>query len=169
MADEKTSTFEETKWWIDRGPVKEREKAGGADQGNHREMGLRAAQEIQSRPGGQESRRHQHQNPQRFLRRPRRVGILLSGNRHLSAGKAGQDQKRVCRCPPGARGIVVDAGYSFRVIITGEPIGRTLRRYQFHRRAVIGLLGQRPIGGRAGFRQYRRGAETHSRRIAALF
>ena len=27
MAEEKTSTFEETKWWIDRGPVKEREKA----------------------------------------------------------------------------------------------------------------------------------------------
>ena len=25
--------------------------------------------------------------------------------------------------PPGARGIVVDAGYSVRVIITGEPIG----------------------------------------------
>ena len=26
MADEKTAPFEETKWWIDRGPVKEREK-----------------------------------------------------------------------------------------------------------------------------------------------
>jgi hypothetical protein len=26
MADEKTPQFEETKWWIDRGPVKEREK-----------------------------------------------------------------------------------------------------------------------------------------------
>jgi hypothetical protein len=25
--------------------------------------------------------------------------------------------------PPGARGIIVDAGYSIRVIITGEPIG----------------------------------------------
>ncbi|MBI3066936.1 MAG: hypothetical protein HYY82_18595 [Deltaproteobacteria bacterium] len=26
MADEKAHAFEETKWWIDRGPVKEREK-----------------------------------------------------------------------------------------------------------------------------------------------
>ena len=26
MAEEKTQAFEETKWWIDRGPVKEREK-----------------------------------------------------------------------------------------------------------------------------------------------
>ncbi|HWH79183.1 MAG TPA: hypothetical protein VNT76_17495, partial [Candidatus Binatus sp.] len=26
MADEKLSGFEETKWWIDRSPVKEREK-----------------------------------------------------------------------------------------------------------------------------------------------
>lgn len=26
MADEKPQAFEETKWWIDRGPVKEREK-----------------------------------------------------------------------------------------------------------------------------------------------
>ncbi|HWX76697.1 MAG TPA: hypothetical protein VNY32_04440, partial [Candidatus Acidoferrales bacterium] len=26
MADEKAQQFEETKWWIDRGPVKEREK-----------------------------------------------------------------------------------------------------------------------------------------------
>ena len=27
MADEKTANFEETKWWIDRGPVKERDKS----------------------------------------------------------------------------------------------------------------------------------------------
>ena len=26
MADEKNETLEESKWWIDRGPVKEREK-----------------------------------------------------------------------------------------------------------------------------------------------
>ena len=25
--------------------------------------------------------------------------------------------------PPGARGIVIDAGYSVRVMITGEPVG----------------------------------------------
>jgi hypothetical protein len=30
MADEKTQAFEETKWWIDRGPVKEREKPAAA-------------------------------------------------------------------------------------------------------------------------------------------
>ena len=28
MAEEKTQAFEETKWWIDRGPVKEREILG---------------------------------------------------------------------------------------------------------------------------------------------
>jgi len=30
MADEKPQAFEETKWWIDRGPVKEREKPAEA-------------------------------------------------------------------------------------------------------------------------------------------
>jgi hypothetical protein len=25
--------------------------------------------------------------------------------------------------PPGARGLIVDAGYSVRVVITGEPVG----------------------------------------------
>ena len=33
MADDKPQGFEETKWWIDRGPVKEREKAQGPEKG----------------------------------------------------------------------------------------------------------------------------------------
>ena len=33
MADEKSQAFEETKWWIDRGPVKEREKPPVAGKG----------------------------------------------------------------------------------------------------------------------------------------
>ena len=33
MPDEKDSQCEETKWWIDRGPVKEREKAAGPAKG----------------------------------------------------------------------------------------------------------------------------------------
>jgi hypothetical protein len=33
MADEKDAQFEETKWWIDRGPLKEREKTGAPAKG----------------------------------------------------------------------------------------------------------------------------------------
>ena len=70
--------------------------------------------------------------------------------------------------PPGARGIIIDAGYSVSVIITGEPIRRTLRRYKFYRLAFVGLLGPRPIGGRARLLKRRRGAQANSRRTAAL-
>ena len=122
MADEKNETLEESKWWIDRGPVKEREKplapvAGiiekwayellrgyNQDQAakNLVDINARLLKELTVRPGewGYFSMDVGTYPPEKLAKI--KTGLPL---------------------PPGARGLIVDAGYSVRVVITGEPVG----------------------------------------------
>jgi hypothetical protein len=122
MADEKSQGFEETKWWIDRGPVKEREKAATPEKG------------IVEKWAYELLRNYNQDQAAKNL-----VGInskLLSG---LSVAPGGWGYysleignypteklariKNALPLPSESRGIVVDAGYSVRIIITGEPVG----------------------------------------------
>ena len=122
MAEEKTPAFEETKWWIDRGPVKEREKplapvpgiiekwayellrGYNQDQAakNLVDINARLLKELTVRPGewGYFSMDVGTYPPEKLAKI--KTGLPL---------------------PPGARGLIVDAGYSVRVVITGEPVG----------------------------------------------
>jgi hypothetical protein len=122
MPDEKDAQFEETKWWIDRGPVKEREKPaaplkGIVEQwaiellkGYNQDLAAKNLVDINSKILGALS--------------------VASGEwayYSLDVGTYPPEKlsriKNALILPPGARAIVIDAGYSLRVVITGEPIG----------------------------------------------
>ncbi|HEX2228244.1 MAG TPA: hypothetical protein VHM64_13990 [Candidatus Binatia bacterium] len=122
MPDEKDSQFEETKWWIDRGPVKEREKAAGPAKGiveqwaiellkgYNQDLAAKNLVDINSKILGSLS-----------------VAAGEWGYYSLDVGTYPADKlariKTALPLPPGARAIVIDAGYSLRVLITGEPVG----------------------------------------------
>jgi len=122
VAEEKTQAFEETKWWVDRGPVKEREKPAEPARGIIEKWAYELLKNY-----------NQDQAAKNL------VGInakILSGL-SLAPGEWGYfslevgtyPPEKLARIksglplPPGARGVVIDAGYSVRVIITGEPVG----------------------------------------------
>ena len=122
MPDEKTQPFEETKWWIDRGPVKEREKPAAPIKGivekwayellkgYNQDLAMKNLVDI---------------NPK--MLKELSVGPGEWGYFSLDVGTYPADKlakiKNGLPLPAGARGIVIDAGYSVRVVITAEPIG----------------------------------------------
>jgi hypothetical protein len=122
MPNEKDAQFEETKWWIDRGPVKEREKPatpvkGIVEQwatellkGYNQDLAAKNLVDINSKILGSLS-----------------VAAGEWGYYSLDVGTYPPDKlsriKDGLPLPPGARAIVIDAGYSLRVVITGEPVG----------------------------------------------
>jgi hypothetical protein len=122
MADEKTQQFEETKWWIDRGPVKEREKPAAPVKGiiekwayellkgYNQDLAMRNLVDINAK-----------------MLKELSVGQGEWGYFSLDVGVYPPDKlakiKNGLPLPAGTRGIVIDAGYSVRVVITAEPIG----------------------------------------------
>jgi hypothetical protein len=122
MADEKTQAFEETKWWIDRGPVKEREKPAAPAKGIIEKWAYDLLKNY-----------NQDQAAKNLVD----INAKLLKNLSVAPGEWGYYSleigtypaeklnkiKNSLPLPEGARGIVVDAGFSVRVIITGEPIG----------------------------------------------
>jgi hypothetical protein len=122
MADEKNQAFEETKWWIDRGPVKEREKQAAPVKGiiekwafellkgYNQELAMKNLVEINSR-----------------ILKDLSVAPREWGYFSLDVGTYPPEKlakiKSGLPLPVGARGLLIDAGYSVRVVITSEPIG----------------------------------------------
>lgn len=125
MAEEKAKPVEEVKWWIDRGPVKEREKQTGLGRGiiekwvyellkdYHQEQAVRNVVDINTR----------------LLRE---VSLTPGEWVYHSLGVGNYPVKRLNRIKSSlpllrnARGLMIDAGYSLRVLITGEPVGERL-------------------------------------------
>src|SRR5262245_59926192 len=122
MADEKTEAFEETKWWIDRGPVKEREKPAEPVKGIIEKW----AYELLKNYNQDQAAKNLVDINAKILK-----GVSIRagewGYYSLDVGNYPADKlariKSALPLPADARGIVFDAGYSVRVIITGEPIG----------------------------------------------
>lgn len=122
MADEKTALFEETKWWIDRGPVKEREKPSEPAKGIIEKWAYELLKGY-----------NQEQAIKNLIDINPRILEELSvtpgewGYFSLEVGSYPPEKlakiKSGLPLPPGARGIVIDAGYSVRVLITGKPVG----------------------------------------------
>lgn len=122
MAEEKTQAFEETKWWIDRGPVKEREKPAAPAKG----IVEKWAYEL-LRNYNQDQAAKNLVDINAKLLKGLSVGSGEWGYYSLEIGTYPTEKlakiKSGLPLPAGARGLVIDAGYSVRVIITGEPIG----------------------------------------------
>ena len=122
MADEKTQPFEETKWWIDRGPVKEREKPAEPVKGIIEKW----AYELLKNYNQDQAQKNLVDINSKILK-----GMSIAagewGYYSLDVGSYPPDKlakiKSSLPLPAGSRGIVIDAGYSVRVIITGEPVG----------------------------------------------
>jgi len=123
MADEKTQAFEETKWWIDRGPVKEREKPAAAPAKGIVE---RWAYELLKNYNQDQAAKNLVDINNKILHNLS-IGPGEWGYYSLEVGAYPLEKlnkiKSGLPLPSGARGVVVDAGFSVRVIITGEPVG----------------------------------------------
>lgn len=122
MADEKTPAFEETKWWIDRRAVKEREKSVEPIRGIIEKW---AVELLKNYNQDQAAKNLVDINPKILNELSVKPGEW--GYYSLDVGKYPPEKlariKSGLPLPPGARGIVVDAGYSVRIMITGEPVG----------------------------------------------
>ena len=123
MADEKTQAFEETKWWIDRGPVKEREKPAAAPVKGIIE---KWAYDLLKNYNQDQAAKNLVDINNKILRNLS-IGPGEWGYYSLEIGTYPLEKlnkiKSGLPLPSGARGVVVDAGFSVRVIITGEPVG----------------------------------------------
>jgi hypothetical protein len=122
MADEKDAQFEETKWWIDRGPVKEREKVAAPVNGIVEQWAIELLKGY---------------NQDLAAKNLVDINSKILGALSVAAGEWAYYSLDVGTYPPdkltrikgslplpaGARAIVIDAGYSLRVVITGEPVG----------------------------------------------
>ena len=130
MAEEKDRPVEELKWWIDRGPVKEREKHTGLGAGiiekwvygllkdYHQEQAVRNVVDINTR-----LLRDVSLKPGEWVYHSLGVGTYPVKRLNKIKGSL--------QLPPSARGLLIDAGYSLRVLITGEPAGERLLDINF--------------------------------------
>jgi hypothetical protein len=122
MADEKTAPFEETKWWIDRGPVKEREKPAAPIKGIIEKW---AYELLKGYNQDQAAKNLVDINP-RMLKE---LSVAPGEWGYFSLEVGSYPAERLAKLknglplPRGARGLIVDAGYSVRVVITAEPPG----------------------------------------------
>jgi hypothetical protein len=122
VPDEKDAQFEETKWWIDRGPVKERDKAAAPANGIVERWAIELLKGY---------------NQDLAAKNLVDINCKILGSLSVAAGEWGYYSldvgtypadklakvKSGLALPPGGRAIVIDAGYSLRVLITGEPVG----------------------------------------------
>ncbi len=122
MADEKTAPFEETKWWIDRGPVKEREKPAAPIKGIIEKW---AYELLKGYNQDQAAKNLVDINPR--MLKELSVDAGEWGYFSLDVGSYPAEKlakiKNGLPLPPGSRGLIVDAGYSVRVVITAVPPG----------------------------------------------
>ena len=125
MADEKAQAFEETKWWIDRGPVKEREKPAEPAKPAKGIIEKWAYELLRNYNQDQAVKNLVDINPKIL----KELAVAPGGWGYFSLEVGVYPPEKLARIksglplPAGARGIVIDAGYSVRVVITGEPIG----------------------------------------------
>jgi hypothetical protein len=123
MAEEKTPAFDETKWWIDRGPaVKEREKTATPEKGIIEKW----AYELLKNYNQDQAAKNLVDINAKLLQ-----GLAAApgewGYYSLEIGNYPPERlakiKSSLPLPANSRGLVIDAGYSIRIIITGEPAG----------------------------------------------
>src|SRR5262245_27841238 len=122
MADEKTQQFEETKWWIDRGPVKEREKPAAPVKGIIEKW----AYELLKGYNQDLAMRNLVDINAKMLKE---LSVGQGEWRYFSLDVGVYPAEKLAKIknglplPAGTRGIVIDAGYSVRVVIIAETIG----------------------------------------------
>jgi hypothetical protein len=121
VASDKVESLEETKWWIDRGPVKEREKTAAPVRG----IVEKWAYNLLKGYNQDHAMKNLVDINSRLLRE---LSLPAGAWSYFSMDVGSYPADRLERIksglplPPAARGLVIDAGYSVRVVITGEPV-----------------------------------------------
>ncbi|MFQ5683336.1 MAG: hypothetical protein ACE5HC_08710 [Candidatus Binatia bacterium] len=122
MADEKTLPLDEEKWWIDRGPTKEREKETPLSRGIIDKWVYEMLKDYRQ----EQALGNIVDINQRIIKE---LPVSVGEWRYISLGVGRYPANRLARIknslqlPSGARAFVIDAGYSIRVLVTGEPMG----------------------------------------------
>ena len=124
-------TEEESKWWIDRGPKK---KEAGAAEGEQKGIIERWAFELLKDYQQERALKNIVNINQRAI-----VGFDAEGKRwgYVSLGVGRFPQKRLnhireaLRIPRYAKTLIIDAGYSVRFLITGDPPGEKVVEINF--------------------------------------
>jgi hypothetical protein len=122
MADEKPQAFEETKWWIDHRAVKERDKSAAPVKGIIEKWAF----ELLENYNQDEAAKNLVDINAKIFK-----GLNIApgewGYYSLDIGKYPQEKldkiKAALPLPQGTRAVIIDAGFSVRVMITGEPVG----------------------------------------------
>lgn len=131
MADEKTSPVEEVKWWIDRGPaVKEREKETLLGRGIIEKWVYELLKDYSQDRAVQSVVDINPKILKALSVAPGEWGYLSLGVGSFPEAKLAKI-KSALLLPARARGLVIDAGYSVRLLITGEPIGTSVMDVNF--------------------------------------
>jgi len=131
MADEKTNpATEEVKWWIERGPVRERKKKAEPNRG----IIDRWAYELLKDYNQDQALKHVAGINERMLKNisvgPREWDYFSLNVGNFPHGRLNRI-KEALRLPQYARGLIIDAGYSVRALITGDPVGERLMDINF--------------------------------------
>lgn len=122
MADEKTTPAEEAKWWIDRGPVKEREKESPLGRGIIEKWVYNLLKDYSQE---QAVRNVVDINPRTL----KNLSVAPGEWAYVSLGVGTYSEsdlakiKNALALPHGARGLIIDAGYSVRILIIADPPG----------------------------------------------
>jgi hypothetical protein len=131
MADEKTNPpAEEVKWWIERGPVKEREKSEALGRGIIEKWTYELLKDYKQE---QAVRNVVDINPRTL----KDLSQAPLGWNYVSLGVGNYPAARLDKIkkalplPSDARALIIDAGYSVRILITGEPVGEKLLDINF--------------------------------------
>lgn len=134
MAEEKTPPVEEVKWWIDRGPVKQREKEREKETPLGRGIIEKWAYELLKDYRQEQAVRNVVDINPRTLKE---ISVAAGEWQYMSLGVGNYPASGLAKIkssfplPANARGLIIDAGYSVRVLITGEPVGERLLDINF--------------------------------------
>lgn len=138
MAEEKTPPVEEVKWWIDRGPVKQREKEREKERDKETPLGRGIIENwiyemLKDYKQEQAVRNVVDINPRTL----KEISVPAGEWQYISLGVGNYPANGLAKIkssfplPANARGLIIDAGYSVRVLITGEPVGERLLDINF--------------------------------------
>lgn len=125
MAADQETAVEELKWWIDRGPAKEREQTGPSKKGIIEEWAFELLKDYRQERALQSIVDINQQIVKKVAVEPQQWAHVSLGVGEFPRKKLDQI-KGMLRIPRYARAVVVDAGYSVRVLVTGEPPGEKI-------------------------------------------
>ena len=131
MAEEKNNPAEEeVKWWIERGPVRERERKNEPLGGIIEKWAYELLKDY-----SQEAALKSVAGINERIYKDLSVAPGEWGYQSLGIGKFNPGRlakiKEALKLPPYARGLIIDAGYSVRILITGDPIGERVLDLNF--------------------------------------